>query len=246
MYCYLYDELIHDNKKYEKEVLRIENRLTDLGITGKTSRLALFRNAEEMIRDEVDRGVSTVVILGNDDTVKKILNVLVESDVVLGLIPIGPNNELAKLLGVPEGLDACDVLSARRVEEIDVGTINNRRFLTGVSISDFKAELMCNEGKYRIAPTTKSKLLIRNLDEYSDPCDGMLSAEMESVVKKGVLFKRNILKKSILPFKSLAIRSDRPITVLVDGDEMEGTRFDVGIEPNVLKVITGKERVFAS
>jgi diacylglycerol kinase family enzyme len=184
--------------------------------------------------------------LGNDDTVKKILNVLVESDVVLGLIPIGPNNELAKLLGVPEGLDACDVLSARRVEEIDVGTINNRRFLTGVSISDFKAELMCNEGKYRIAPTTKSKLLIRNLDEYSDPCDGMLSAEMESVVKKGVLFKRNILKKSILPFKSLAIRSDRPITVLVDGDEMEGTRFDVGIEPNVLKVITGKERVFAS
>ena len=47
MYCYLYDELIHDNKKYEKEVLRIENRLTDLGITGKTSRLALFRNGSQ-------------------------------------------------------------------------------------------------------------------------------------------------------------------------------------------------------
>lgn len=246
MYCYLYDELIHDNKKYEKEVLRIENRLTDLGIAGKTSRLALFRNAEEMIRDEVGRGVSTVVVLGNDNTVKKILNVLVESDVVIGFIPIGPNNELAKMLGVPYGLDACDVLSARRVERLDVGTINNRRFLTGISISDFNAELMCNEGKYRITPTTKSKLLIRNLDEYSNPCDGMLSAEIESIIKAGLLFKKNVLKKSVLPFRSLTIRSDKRISVLVDDKKIEGTRFDIGIEPNVLKVIIGKERVFTS
>ena len=32
MYCYLYDDFIQENKRFEKELLKIENRLTDLGI----------------------------------------------------------------------------------------------------------------------------------------------------------------------------------------------------------------------
>ncbi|MBI5793735.1 hypothetical protein HZA87_01425 [Candidatus Uhrbacteria bacterium] len=44
--------------------------------------------------------------------------------------------------------------------------------------------------------------------------------------------------------KSLAIRSDDPISLFVDGEEMTSTRFDIGIEPMFLRVITGKARVF--
>ncbi|MEK7615408.1 MAG: diacylglycerol kinase family protein, partial [Patescibacteria group bacterium] len=172
MYCYLYDEFIQENKRFERELLLIENRLTDLGIAGKISRLALFRNAEEMIRDEIDRGVQTVVVLGNDDTVRKVLDVISESDVVLGVIPFGPKNELARLLGIPQGVAACDVLSARRVEKIDMGTINGRKFITGISVPNFKAELMCNDGSYRIVATSAANLEIQNLAEVANPCDG--------------------------------------------------------------------------
>ena len=52
MYFYIYDEFVQ-NKRFEKELLQIENRLTDLGIAGKVARLALFRDVEETVRDEL-------------------------------------------------------------------------------------------------------------------------------------------------------------------------------------------------
>ncbi len=243
MYCYIYDEFVQD-KKFERELLKIENRLTDLDIAGKVLRLALFRNAEEMIRDEVRRGVSTVIAVGNDKTVRKVLDAVADSGVTFGLIPLGPDNSLAKLLGVPEGVAACDVLSARRVESIDVGTVNGRRFITGVSCPDFRAELTC-EGKFRIAPKQKGDLEIRNLcaHESSDPCDGYLEAVLRVDNSRG-LFRKKRIGKSVLPAQNLAIRSEKPMAIYADGEEMTGTRFDIGIEPNVLRIITGRERLF--
>lgn len=246
MYCYLYDDFIQDNKRYERELLEIENRLTDLGIAGKISRLALFRNAEEMIRDEIDRGVQTVVVLGNDDTIRKVLDVISECKVVLGLIPIGPKNELARLLGIPNGVAACDVLSARRIEDVDVGTINGRKFVTGVRVPDFRAELMCDDGKYRIVPTSRADLEIQNLADVCNPCDGILKANIRTSVKTGWgPFARHQETQSVLPFQFLAIRSDKPILLFADGEEMQGTRFDIGVERMTLKVIAGRDRVFS-
>lgn len=242
MYCYLYDDYIQGDKRYEKELLQIENRLTDLGISGKVSRLALFRNAEEMIRDEIDKGVNTVVVLGNDDTIRKILNVIIESGVVFAIIPIGPKNELARFLGIPEGVLACDVLSSRRIETIDVGTVNEKKFLIGVSVPEFKAELTF-EDKYRIIPIAKAELRIDNLDEVSDPCDGLLQAEIKSYIRSG-MFQKKKLVKSMFSLESLAIRSDKPFVLYADGEEMKGIRFDIGIEKMKLKVVAGKDRVF--
>ncbi len=246
MYCYLYDEFIQENKRHERELLKIENRLTDLGIAGKISRLALFRNAEEMIRDEIERGITTVVVLGNDETIRKVIDVVADTpEVVLGIIPIGPNNELARMLGIPEGVEACDVLSARRIETIDMGTVNGRRFVTSLTMPEFHAELTC-EGKYRIFPTArKAQLEIRNLADVADPCDGKFEAIITAAVSTGWgPFKRSSLKESILPMRSLAIRSDLPVSLFVDGEKMTSTRFDIGIEPMTLQVITGKGRVF--
>lgn len=245
MYCYLYDEYIQQNKRFERELLRIENRLTDLGIAGKVSRLALFRNAQEMIRDEIERGVSTIIVVGNDETVRKVVDVVAESDVVLGIIPIGPGNELARLIGIPEGVAACDVLSARRIERIDVGTVNGRRFITGLSMPNFHAEITC-EDKFRVTSVARqAELQIRNLGDVTDPRDGRFEAVIRSAVKTGWgIFARTQLKESILPLSSMAIRSEKPISLFVDGEEMKSTRFDIGIEPMVLRVITGKTRVF--
>lgn len=245
MYCYLYDEYIQQNKRYERELLKIENRLTDLGIAGKISRLALFRNAEEMIRDEIQRGVQTVVVLGNDETVRKVIDVVADCEVVLGIIPIGPGNELARMMGIPEGVAACDILSARRIETIDVGTVNGRRFVTGLSVPDFHAELTC-EDRFRITSTSRrAALTIRNLADLADPCDGKFEAVIRAAVKTGWgIFGSKTFKESVFPMKSLAIRSDNPISLFVDGEEMTSTRFDIGIEPMFLRVITGKARVF--
>jgi len=244
MYCYLYDEYIQEDKRFERELAQIENRLTDLGIAGKITRLALFRNAAEMIYDEIQRGVETLVVLGNDDTIRKVIDVVADNDVVLGIIPIGPKNELARLMGIPNGVAACDVLSARRIETIDIGIVNGRRFITGVSVPNFNAEITCDD-RFRIRATARAALEIRNLADLTNPKDGVLDTVIKAVVKTGWgIFGRKKERESMFPMQSLAIRSEQPISVFADGEEMSGTRFDIGIEPMTLKIITGKERVF--
>ncbi len=120
MYYYVYDEFVQD-QKYERELAQIESRLTDLGISGKIARLALFRDPEEMIRDEVRKGVKTVIAVGNDVTLRKVIDAVSSLGATLGVIPIGKeSNSIAGILGVPSGVAACDTISARIVEEIDL------------------------------------------------------------------------------------------------------------------------------
>ncbi|MEI6511397.1 MAG: diacylglycerol kinase family protein [Candidatus Uhrbacteria bacterium] len=248
MYCYIYDDLTQ-HQRFAPELALIENRLTDLGIAGKIVRMALFRNVQEMVRDEIRRGTTSVIAVGNDETVHKVIDVISGTNVVLGIIPLGEGNELAALLGVPHGLAACDVLSARIVETIDAGIVNGKRFLTSISVPNFGAELTC-DGAYRITPDEPSFLEIRNLggdasksERISDPTDGRLETILRVSVKQGWLGRRSVCE-SVLPLTTLAIRSETPISITADGEEMTGTRFDIGIESGVIRVISGRNRKF--
>ncbi|OGL95996.1 hypothetical protein A2348_00685 [Candidatus Uhrbacteria bacterium RIFOXYB12_FULL_58_10] len=248
MYRYIYDEFTQD-KRFEKDLLNIENRLTDLGIAGKIVRMALFRNVQEMVRDEIRHGTTGVIAVGNDETVHKVIDVISGTDVVLGIIPLGGPNELARMLGVPDGVAACDVLSARIIEKIDVGIVNGKRFLTSLSVSKFCSELTC-DGTYRVTPDVEGHLEVRNLagdasrnERISDPTDGRLETVIRVGVKHG-WFGRRRMCESVLPLTQLAIRSEKPIAITADGEEMIGTRFDIGIEPSVIRVISGRGRKF--
>ena len=137
------------------------------------------------------------------------------------------------------------MLSARRVEKIDIGIVNGRRFLTKLSMPHFHAEMTCEDTFRVTAIARQANLEIRNLANLSDPRDGRFEAVITAAVKNGWgVFGRTSFKESVFPLTSMAIRSDKPISLFVDGEEMISTRFDIGIEPLVLKVITGKERVF--
>ncbi|MBU0646526.1 hypothetical protein KJ611_03600 [Patescibacteria group bacterium] len=250
MYYYIYDEFIQD-KRYEKELIRIENRLADLGITGKISRLALFRDPTEMIADEVSRGVSTVVAVGNDQTVRKIIDVVADQNVIFGLIPLGTPNNLAKLLGLPEGVPACDILSARSIETIDLGSVNGRRFISGLSVPNFSAEITY-DGKFKIEPARPGTLEIRNLagaeisrETLADPRDGLFETTIRVGLKKGWnFFKKQKYGESLLTSRRLAIRSREPISLIADGEEMIDKRFDIRMNPQPLQVITSRRRMF--
>ncbi len=251
MYCYIYDESTQD-KRFEKDLMAIENRLTDLGIAGKILRRALFRNIQEMVRDEIRRGTATLVAVGGDDIFRAVIDAAIGSPVTVATIPLGSPTCLADVFGVPQGLASCDVLSARIVEVIDIGTVNGRWFIKSLSIPEFCAELTC-EGQYRLFPTSVGALEIRNLgggeeegDSVANPTDGQLEAILRVPVKQGWgPFARTQVAQTVLPFVNLAIRSEEPIALLADGEEMTGTRFDIGVEPMVLKVVTGRARKFA-
>ena len=88
----------------------------------------------ELIRrhlGEVDR----VIVGGGDGTLNASIQLLVESGLPLGIIPLGTANNLARTLGIPfdpEG--ACALIAAGHRRRIDLGWVNGRYFCTTASV----------------------------------------------------------------------------------------------------------------
>lgn len=247
MYCYVYDDFVQD-RKYERDLSAVENRITDLGLQGKIVRLALFRDPQEAIKKEVRGGAKTVVVVGNDETVHKVINAVVDSDAVLALIPIGAPTILAKIFGVPSGVGACDVLSRRIIEKIDVGVIGKYRFLTGVGFP--MASTLVRYGKqFDMMTTKKGALEIRNLcvtdprepSDVSDPTDGKLDVVITTQNRKGL---RTTDALSKVPMEEFEVVFDKSVDALVDGAVIKGETFQVSTERGVLSAVVGRERMF--
>jgi diacylglycerol kinase family enzyme len=254
MYLYLYDSSLN-NKKYSRLLAKIETRLTDLGIGGKIFRLSPLRNVKELLSDEVRNGIKTVVVVGNDKTITQIINVAAKLNVTLGVIPVGPENKIAQILGIPTPEDACNVLAARKIEKVDLGKVNNTYFLSTITISSGKLTLEC-ESKYKIKPRNKDQVSICNLrplfaadwgqTSYFDPQDGLLEILVQPIAS-GVsqIFRKSVdLKNTIIPFKKLAIRSQSSLPVVTDGQKVLKTPVRIEIVPKKLKIIVGKNRLF--
>ena len=83
--------------------------------------------------DAVRRGVDFVGVAGGDGTIRCAAEQLAGSDVPLLPIPAGTRNHFAKDLGVRELDDAVQAVQGR-VVQVDVGEVNDYRFLNNSSI----------------------------------------------------------------------------------------------------------------
>ncbi len=244
MYCYVYDEALQD-RRFERELAQIETRLTDLGIAGKIARLALFRDANELIRDEIRGGVTTVVAVGNDMTLRRVLDAVGDRKTVVALLPVGSQGAMTELLGMPSGVAACDVLSARIIQELDVGEVNGKRFLQSVHIEE-RGDFIVDHDTYTMTPERKASVEVRNFAAPDDagmqsPVDGRLSLILR--LPKFALFQKK-MSIGIVPFVTLRISYEENVTALVDGERLNGKDFVFRVIPNALRVVTGKGRKF--
>lgn len=248
MYYYVYDEFVSD-RKYERELIAMENRLADLGIAGRVARLALFKDAVALIEDELRRNaITTIIAVGNDLTVQKLADAVTGHDVALGIIPIGSGNTLAKMLGIPHGTEAVDVLSARNIETIDVGSLNGQCFITGVCFPKDAGRMTC-DGCYTVSTKALGTIQVRNLacgdpDEegVADPTDGKLEAVVSTVARRSML--RSSPTESVFISREFEVDFPEAVIATADGKEVKSTHFSITIEPMSLKVITGKDRMF--
>lgn len=246
MYLYIYDSFLSD-KKYTDLLVKIEKRVTDLGIKGKVARLSVLKNLKEMVNDGVKEGVETIVAIGNAQTFAKVINVVADLDVTLGFIPIDNNNHIAKMLGVPPKVLACDVLASRIVKKIDLGKINNYYFVNTAEIENGEVSIEYND--FKIYPTTeKNKITLHNFaaDSVSNasPVDGILEAVI-TPIQSGFFGKKKI-ENTILPFTKIKIGSqaEEQIAILTDEQVIMKTPAEIKVVPEKLKVIVGSDRAF--
>lgn len=91
----------------------------------------------------VEDGYERVLAVGGDGTANEVANGLVDTNVALGLYPIGSGNDLARVLGYPRKRKRlAEFLASASVRRIDVGDVNGRVFLNaaGVGIDGHVAE----------------------------------------------------------------------------------------------------------
>jgi len=246
-YTYIYADYLKTGK-YEKMTGVIENRLTDLGIGGRIHRLSQFKNLEEIIEEDARRGATTVVIVGDDKMVEAALGAIADLNMVLGIIPMGGGEDrLATLLGIPQGAAACDVLSQRIIETLDIGKINGKMFFSHLSIFGQKSPLVCDH-KYEIfSPGGDIIIYNLNLDSKDkdaadiNPKDGRLEILVKPKNKFGFLKQSG--EPSLLFAKELRMKSGAPFSVFVDGKKNFYKDVSIEVVPKGLKVVVGKGRM---
>ncbi len=108
-----------------------------------------FILAQEAVTNQFD----IVVAVGGDGTINEVASALIDSPVILGIIPIGSGNGLARHLLIPMGFNkAIELLNTynEQVELIDVGKVNEHYFFSIAGIGyDAKVAYDFNQGKKR-------------------------------------------------------------------------------------------------
>lgn len=252
-YFYFYDDFVND-RKYQLEVNKIETRLLELGLNGRKERLSVLKNAGEIITDGIKRGAKTIIVIGNDATMSKVISIVAEHpSVVLGMIPVGPNQRIADLLGIPEGVEACNILSKRIMMQVDLGKVNDNYFLFSLDLPAGDVTVKC-DNKYSLSVTgSDAHFHICNIAGLTDgteaqahcnPTDGKLEAIVSDKREGWSIFKKQFNRDSVFKIKRATISAAEETTVIADGQTMIKTPATVEVVPKKLRLIVGRQRQF--
>jgi diacylglycerol kinase family enzyme len=254
MYVYIYDNFLRE-KKYNSQIKAMEISLTDYGIAGKIIRLSNYTDAKTVIEDEIKRGAKTVVIVGNDSTIGQVLSRTAVAECVFGFLPVGPNNTIAEVLGIPIGVGACDILSRRRKERLDVGWVNNRYFISQLHVRPAPLEVVYDE-RFKVTATEKMEVVVCNLQPFFwkkdkkdkevhvvHPQDGKLEAFIRPLTK-GRWWGYTYEEPSIFPFEEMEIRASEPFTVEADGRVSKEIKVKIKLAHSKIDMIVGRNRKF--
>jgi len=118
-------------------------RLQASGIEVRVAETRAPGGATAIAREAYGRGIRNFIAVGGDGTANEVANGLVNTDVALGLFPIGMGNDFSRALGYPRRRKQLGAfLASARTRRIDVGDVNGRVFLNaaGVGIDGHVAE----------------------------------------------------------------------------------------------------------
>jgi diacylglycerol kinase (ATP) len=82
-----------------------------------------------LAREAVTKGTRVILVVGGDGTVSEAAAELVGTPAVLGIIPLGTFNNIARSAGIPIDLEqACACIADGKIRKIDVGLINEEKY----------------------------------------------------------------------------------------------------------------------
>ncbi|MDA3839953.1 MAG: hypothetical protein PF572_02585 [Patescibacteria group bacterium] len=249
MNIFIYDSFLSE-KKYSNTLSKIETRITDLGLNGKIIRLSLLKNVVGSIDNEIKMGAKTLIAVGNNHTLNKILNSVCTSDhpdalkIPIFIIPVGKeNNEISLNLGVSNFLNACEILSSRRIEELNMVKANNLYFLSQASINTMGTKVEIDEN-YTIEIIDQGSVIINNLNlSNKELPDNTVCLPNDNKIELFIKSKKEKKVKSVFIFDQIIIENKNKNLVLDKSFEVQ-TPVLIKISEKKVKLIVGKGRMF--
>lgn len=125
------------------------------------------KHAIELTKESIAGKADIIVACGGDGTVNEVASCLLNTNIALGIIPMGSGNGLASNLKIPRRLSqALNIIKNRQLMAIDTGQINSFSFFSNMGIG-FDAHVISDFEK-----NTKRKLwgyiksIIKTLKNY--------------------------------------------------------------------------------
>lgn len=150
------------------------------------------REATHMAHKAVAEKYDVLVAVGGDGTIFEVINGMAGSDVLLGIIPAGTGNDLARTAGIPRAVnEALQMILQPHVSPIDIGRLNGKYFVNVASIGfDAQVVQQCNHmKKFAPGPLPYVLSVLKTLIGYKN--------KHYKILLDGKLLEREILLISI-------------------------------------------------
>lgn len=124
----------HHARKGKQQVKTVRQQLQSLGLELLEQEMPPPDQLSDVIR-RYGGEVDLVIIGGGDGTVNAAIAGLMDTQLPLGLLPLGTANDLARTLEIPFDIaQACQVIAAGNAQQIDVGWVNGQHFFNVASL----------------------------------------------------------------------------------------------------------------
>lgn len=105
----------------------IDHNLYDVSISYTESADHVINLSKNAVADNTN----IIVAVGGDGTVNEVASQMINTNYILGIVPLGSGNGLARHLGIPRNIEkAIDIISKQQTTIIDTGSINGRIFVS--------------------------------------------------------------------------------------------------------------------
>lgn len=240
MFFYLYDSFVLD-KSYTNTLNRIESRIIELGINGRVEKLTPLRNMKELLEQGMADDAHTIVAVGNDTTLIRVLNIVASHNVVVGYIPVQTDTPISKLCGIPDAFEACNILSRRIIKTLPLLKVNQNYVLSTLTAKlPTDATIRCNDA-FTLKPTTPDTSLTVSIE--SQFCKLELQPQPPAAGWLSFGAKKTLFPTSCSAHKIVVDCPESSVPVLLDETITIKTPVTIQLKPKALKLIVGKGRL---
>lgn len=240
MYYYILDL---GNRKIAKIKEKMEMIMASYGISGDFGKISPLASAYELAKRAIELRYKTIVAIGDARVINQVASALIQSEAVLGIIPIDAPSSICTLIGAYNYQKALEVLRVRKVETIDIGKIGeDKYFLTEAQIVNSRPiPTVLDFGGFK-AGGSFSEIIIKNGNNTKESFkDGYFKISLDE--RKPRVF--GLFQKKLHPFSrffadEIKIESEEQSNVLVDEETVAKTPCKIRLIPLALKIIVAR------